>query len=320
MLSALLSHSNELSAAERRSLLGDLEFLSEAGAVKTSEMLDALPVFSKDPERQIVDEAIYAAGMIKPLVTDGLQPNYAKLISFLFGTRAQALGWNARPGDDPETKLLRTSIVPFVASEGQDLLLARQAQVLSDRWLKDRTGVDPDMLDGVLSVAATFGDRSFFDSLSSELTRTSDERERQSILRALGSFREPKLAEASLHLVLDPKIDICESQPLLYTVTFSGRYRETGRLPFAFVQKNFAELVRRLPQGGPGDSGASLVFVGRYFCDDQSRKEFVNFFEERVRQFNGGQQNFSQVVETIRTCEAHKAAQAADVNAYLLKR
>jgi hypothetical protein len=208
----------------------------------------------------------------------------------------------------------------LVASEGQDLLLARQAQALADRWLKDRTGVDPDMLDGVLSVAATFGDRSFFDSLLSELTKTSDERQRQSILRALGSFREPKLAEASLDLVLDPKIDIRESQSLLYTVASSGRYRETGRLPFAFVQKNFAELVRRLPQGGPGDSGASLVFVGRYFCDEQSRNEFVNFFGERVKQFNGGQQNFSQVVETIKTCEAHKAAQAADVNAYLLKR
>ena len=209
--------------------------------------------------------------------------------------------------------------MPFVASEGQDPLLARQAQALADRWLKDRTGVDPDMLDGVLSVAATFGDRSFFDSLSSELTRTSDERERQSILRALGSFREPKLAEASPNLVLDPKIDIRESQPLLYTVTFSGRYRETGRL--AFVQKNFDELVHRLPPGGPtGDSGASLVFVGRYFCDDQSRKEFVNFFEERVKQFNGGQQNFSRVVETIKTCEAHKAAQATDVSTYLSNR
>lgn len=211
--------------------------------------------------------------------------------------------------------------MPFVASEGQDPLLARQAQALADRWLKDRTGVDPDMLDGVLSVAATFGDRSFFDSLLSELTKTSDERERQSILRALGSFREPNLAEASLDLVLDPKIDVRESQPLLDIVAFSGRYRETGRLPFEFVQKNFDELVRRLPKGGPrGDSGASLVFVGQYFCDEQSRKEFVNFFEERVKQFNGGQQNFSRVVETIKTCEAHKAAQATDVSTYLSNR
>jgi alanyl aminopeptidase len=130
MLSALLSHSNELSAAERRSLLGDLEFLSEAGAAKTSEMLDALPVFSKDPERQIVDEAIYAAGMIKPLVTDGLQPNYARFIRSLFGARAQALGWNARPEDDPDTKLLRARIVPFVALEGHRTSLAS--------WLKAR--------------------------------------------------------------------------------------------------------------------------------------------------------------------------------------
>jgi hypothetical protein len=115
--------------------------------------------------------------------------------------------------------------------------------------------------------------------LLSELTKTSDERQRRSILRALGSFREPKLAEASPNLVLDPKIDIRESQPLLYTVAFSGRYRETGRLPFEFVQKNFDELVRRLPKGGPtGDSGAWLVFLCADFSATSSRGTNLSTF------------------------------------------
>jgi hypothetical protein len=104
-----------LSALLTKSLLGDLEYLSNAGEVKTSEMLDTLPAFSKDPEVQIVGEARYAAGMIAPLVTDDLKPNYARFIRSLFGDRAQALGWNPRSGDDPDTKLTRSVIVPFVA-------------------------------------------------------------------------------------------------------------------------------------------------------------------------------------------------------------
>jgi cytosol alanyl aminopeptidase len=321
MLMALLNHLNELSAVERKSLLGDLEYLSNTGAVKTSEMLETLPAFANDPEGQIAGEAVYAAGMVEPLVRDSLTPNYARFIRSLFGARAQALGWNARAGDDPETKLLRTAIVPFVAADGQDSVLARQAQALADRWLNDHTGVDRDMIDGVLSVAAASGDRAFFDRLLNELANTSDEGQRRSLLHALGCFRDPKLAEASLDLLLDSKIDIRESQPLLETVAFSERYRETGRLPFEFVRKNFNELKRRLPSGGPvGDPGASLVFVGRYFCDEQSRNRFVDFFGERVKQFNGGQQNYSQVLEMIKTCEAHRAAQAPEVSAYLSQR
>ena len=309
--SRLLQHANEfLSAAERRTLLNDLQLLAGAGDLKASKVLDAVPLFAHEKERQIVSQAHSIGADARRLLPADLMPNYARFVTRVFGERARQLGWSARAGEDTETRLLRASLVPAVAREGEDGTLRTEARHLADGWLADRKGVDADMVGGVLSIAAAFGDRSFFDKLLSELNKTHDLQQRQQIIRALGSFRDPEIAKASLDLLIHSDL---ETQEIAFLIFGPLGEPATERLPFDFVKAHYDELIKRAPSGGDFEYGAILPFVGQTICDSDAEKEFVGFFEGRAVKFTGGSRNYQQALEVIRLCRAQKAAQGTDI-------
>ena len=317
LLQSLLHSGNQfLSASEQLMLLSEVSYLAEAGDLKESKALDAALTFSKNPERQIVARAQGMVAGVRNLVPDDLLPNYARFIDKAFGMRAAELGWSAKPGDDQEVRLQRASIVPFVAREGENSALRVEARRLADGWLKDRQGVDSDMVTSVLGTAAYSGGRDLFDRLLQELAKTKDLHQRQYIIAALGGFRDPEIEKASLQLVLNPEMDARETLRLLFGPLGNPK---TKNMPFEFVQSNYDGLIQRLPSGGGSDAGADLVFTGEALCDESSRQKFVDFFQDRVKQFTGGPHNYAEVLEGIRLCEARKSALGADVAEFFAK-
>jgi cytosol alanyl aminopeptidase len=312
----LASGTSFLDPAERRTLLHDLSSLVASGDAKESDVLSAVPAFARSPERQIVGQAEGVAGSIQRLVPTNLRPNYARFIRSAFGARATELGWSAKAGEDADTGMLRASLVPFVANAGDDRELQQQAGRLAHQWLKDRQGIDPNMLGVVLSTAARSGDRALFDAMLAEVKKVQDRHQRQTLIAALGNFRDKQIAQSAMNLVLQPDMDARETLSVLLGPLSN---RETERLPFEFVRSHYDELVKRLPSGGGFDAGAILPFVGGGFCDESSRKEFVAFFEERAKKFIGGPRNYAQALEGIKLCEAQSAAQGADIAAFLEK-
>ena len=177
-------------------------------------------------------------------------------------------------------------------------------------WLESRKGVDPDMLRVVLSTAAFSGGQELFDRLLDELKKAQDRRARSAIIAALGSFRDPKIVQQAPGLLLDPQFDVREMAGLI----FSGLGDpQTQSLPFEFLKAHYDEVLKRVPREGDFDAAASLPFVGSPFCDEPSRRAFVEFFQDRVGNFLGGPRNYAQVLEGIRLCEAQRAAQSEDV-------
>jgi hypothetical protein len=139
---------------------------------------------------------------------------------------------------------------------------------------------------------------------------------RGSMIRALGSFRDPKLVAAALDLVIHSDIDTRETAGLLYSGLGD---KKTERLSFEFVKANYDEILKRAPSGGGSDFGAVLPYSASAFCDAASEKEYIEFFGERAKKFTGGPRVYDQVLEGIRLCEAEKAAQSADIARYFAK-
>ncbi|MGD0048869.1 MAG: M1 family metallopeptidase [Bryobacteraceae bacterium] len=311
LLDKLLGEGSDwLNAAERVTLLHDLKALADSGDAKESAALAAARTFANSPERQLAAQAREIVGGARDLVPPALRPNYAAFIRKTFGGRAADLGWSAKPDDDADTRLMRASLVPFVAREGDDAPLQAEARRLAIGWLDTRKGVGPDMLRAVLSTAAFSSGQELFDRLLAELKKTQDRRERRAIIGALGSSRDPKIVQQALGLLLDPQFDVRE----MFGLAFSGLGDlQTQSLPFEFLKAHYDEVLKRLPREGDFDAAASLPFVGGPFCDEPSRRAFVEFFQDRVANYLGGPRNYAQVLESIRLCEAQRAAQSEDV-------
>jgi alanyl aminopeptidase len=302
-----------LNATERLTLLHDLKTLADSGDAKESAALDAARAFARSSERQLGEEAREIVAAARDMVPAPLRPNYSAFVRRTFGADAAKLGWNATADDGADTRLLRASVVPFVAREGDDDALQREARRLTAGWLESRKGVDPDMLRAVLSTAAYSAGPDLFDRLLAELKKTEDRHDRGAIVGALGSFRDPKLVARALGLLLAPELDIRETVRLI----LSGLDEpQTQTLPFEFVKAHYDEILKRVPREGDMDAAARLVVVGGPFCDEPSRLAFVDFFEHRVANFLGGPRNYAQVLEGIRLCEARRAAQSEDISRF----
>ncbi len=302
-----------LSAEERRSLLNDLVRVSRGGHLAAGKVLSAIPYFAHAPERPVVEQAQKVAADSRRLLPIALAPNYRRFVDRAFGERARQLGWTARPEDDAETRLMRAQLVPFVARQGEDGALRTEARRLAEGWLAERTGVEADLLRGVLSTAAAFADKPFFDRLVAELRKTRDRQQREELVRALGSFRDPASVTAAFDLLVHSDLDFLEIWRVLF-----GPLQDpsTDSLPFAFVKANGDEILKRAPSGGDFEFGAILPFVGRNLCDRAAEEEFVAYFRDRAPKFTGGPRNYQQALEAIHLCIAQKAAQGAEVTSF----
>ena len=317
LLPELLNGSSRfLNASERRTVLHDLSALVDSGDAQASDALAAVIPFAQAPERQVAAQAQSVAGSVRRMVPIALLPNYHRFIQKAFGARAAELGWSAKAGEDTEAKLQRANLVPFVAVVGDDAGLQAEARRLAAGWLRDRKGIDPEMLNAVLATAAHSGDRALFDSMLSELKKTQDRRIRGALINALSSFSDPALAETALQLLLAPDLDPRETFAMLYGPLRSS---ETEQLPFAFVRANYDRLVSRLPSGGDFDSRTQLLATGSAICDSAEEREFTSFFADRAKQYVGGPRVFEQRIESIHACEARKAAESPDITVFLEK-
>jgi alanyl aminopeptidase len=305
----------QLTEAERAMFLSDMSALMEMGTVKASDALALVPVFARSERLQIVSTAVRIAGGIRNhLVPKELEANYVRFIQQSFGERARELGWQFKPEEDDDTRLLRARLAPFVADNGADAGLAAEARRLAERWIADRKALDPNIAQAILSTAAQHGDRVLFDRFLAAAKATQDRRERGYLLAALGQFREPSLARAGMDLLLGGAFDLREALSLLYGPM---RYSATRGLPFQFVKANFDELLKRSPTEGTFNAGAAFPFTGSSFCDERSRADVDAFFAKRVERLEGGPRNLAKTLESIKLCEALAASQQASVAEFL---
>ncbi len=313
----LADRGSRLSPAERVATLGDVEALTSLGKLKEAEALALVPQFADDPVRQVVSSAAgIANGIRNHLVGSELWPNYTRFIDKSFGERARKLGWTAKAGEDADTRLLRKTIVPMEAVWGGDGQLASEGRKLAERWIADRNSVDAEIIGPALTVAARTGDQKFFKQLEDALKTTRDRNQREHILGALGSFRDPAIARAALDLIVTPEVDMREAAALLFGPLSAP---ETQELPFEFVRKNFDAIVKKIPAEDIFSLGAFLPHVGNGFCDEKGREEVQAFFEPKLGRFNGMPRNLANTLENIRLCAAYRAAQQSSVAEFLGK-
>ena len=308
LLDALLgARGPRLSAAEQVSELGNALALVDTGGVAPGKALALVPRFAGDPNHSVVEQAMEIAGILeRPDVPGDLRSHAARFIRDVFGARAEKLGWSAHSGEDEETRLLRAKLVPFAAGDGGDETLIDGAKSLARQWLKDHGGVEPDMVRPALEVAAEFGDGDLWDTIHRQALAEKDPAIQERLLRALGSFRDRTLAEASLQLTLTHEFDARQTfVPLLLG---SLDYPETWDLPFAFVTGHLDALLSGLPREVGNDYASELPETGKVFCDTTRRREVDGFFRDRVKNYSGGERTLRQVLETIDLCIARRKA------------
>ena len=300
-----------LDLPETVGVLDDLQALVQAGRVPLGDALALTPSLAADGRRLVAEEVIeLVASLHAHLVPADARPSYRRYIGKLFGARARALGWLPKAGEDEDTRLLRPSLLALVTDEGEEPALAREARALALAWIADRKTLSPDVAATVLRSAARAGDRALFDAYHAEARRASDRHDRELLLHAMGSFRDPAVARAALALVGSNEFDVRETLSILYGLSQEAATRQLG---WDYLKGHFDQLTKRL-------SAEVLAAAPRYavsFCDEPHQRDMEQFFRDRSPKLPGGPRQLAQAVEESEICRAYVGAQRGGVIAFL---
>jgi cytosol alanyl aminopeptidase len=311
----LLEHGiTHVSNLERAALLRDAQLMLFSGKGNAADLFQLAQHFSSSADRVTVSQTVDLISSVREQIPDPLRPQYAHFVQSLYGERAHQLGWLAKPTDTEDAKLIRRTVVPFVAVSGDDRALQSEASRLATDWLAHHTGLDPDITPRVLAAAAQNGNKAYFDLLVSEIKKSKVLRERTWMISAVGSFRDPEIEKAALHLFFDNDIDPRELMRILYPSEPQSR-----EIVWSFVQQNFDRLNTRLPGARGIPFGAILPLTAQGFCDASHQEQVESFFKNRIASLSGGQRNLATTLEAIHLCAARTETLAPELTQFLRK-
>lgn len=298
------------STAEIVAFIGDTDASAHDGSLSLARALQSVQPFAKSANHNVVQAMAAMIERIQPLVPAALRQQQARWIRSTFGKRAHSLGLAPHAAESEGARQLRPVLLNLVADAGNDGKLGAQAIVLARRWLQQRGAIDGSMVRSVLQSAARHGDRELFDLLRAEAKQTQDRREKANLFIALGSFRDPALAEAALGLLLSEDYDIRDAMLIAWTMSEDAR---NANAAYEFMKRNFDVLAARSPR----NAAARYPTWGAKLCDDERRADMEAFFRDRMSGLDGGPRILAQTVETIKLCSAFKSAQQSGLSDFL---
>jgi cytosol alanyl aminopeptidase len=293
---SLMAHRDEFDAVELAAFALDIAALARRGDVPAEE---ALTLGAELLASHDSDVALTGLGLLSLVRRDTLSPELqsaqSRRLQKLLGKRARALGWKERPADSPDDRRLRPRVVPCLADAGRDAALGAEALRLAEAWLQGTGAVDPDVVHGVLSIAAAHGDTALFERLLLAAHSLPSRSERAQAILALGGFKEPALAERARAQLLDTKHDLRDWLVLLHAQL---EMAETRYDAYAFIDQSYEALKARMRD----DEVAQLFTFLSVFCEPKMRAAVDASFSPRAAKVDGGVFHLAQSLQAIDEC------------------
>ena len=316
-LTKLIENRTNLTLAEEAGLFGELDNLTHAGRLPASEGLKLAVQLKDEPKRQIAEAALQFAQVRLAFLPANLRQKYAEYVRENFGPRARRLGWVPRDGESEGDRLLRPSLVGFVARDGEDPELIASARDLANKWLETRQALPADTFRTIFYTAARNGDEALYEKILAAAKQEKDEFFLGALIGSLGAFRDKGLVERNLKLFLAGTFDMRLAIGLIFGAQATP---ELARLPLDFVEANYDAIVAAMPRAVGSDYAAYLPQTAGFACSAEEAQEVQEFFGPRMTKVTGGPRNLAQLMESIKLCEARKKVQQPDLIQYFESR
>lgn len=300
-----------LSVAERVGLVQDASARVTQGALSPAALLGQLPALLALNERPITAATIgVAAALHQHLVADDLRPAYERFLRQTYGPLALELGLSAKPDEPEELRLLRPDVLRVVGELGRDPEIAAAVRPMAEAWLSDRSGVDPDLVPLVLSLAGRDAGVAWFERVRDQILVETDRDRREALFTSLGGARDPAVVAATLEWVSSGAVDSREAIPVLLGFLQDPA---SASAQWAWAKANFDKVEGMVPAA----ARSYLVYLSMGFCDEAGKAEVQAFFEPRVGRWPGGRHALDQALEGIGVCAVSVEKQRPGVRAFL---
>lgn len=242
-LQALVAELQEaLSPHERLLLLDNQWALLKAGVVSIDQYLAVLDGYGSESDRAVIS---MAADQLSALsvhgVTEEVRPRFERFVAEYYAPQFELLGWEPRPGEAVDERLKRAAVIGALGGVARSNTVRAEARRRLERYLADRSSLDPNLASVVAGVAARDGDADLYERyVERKRSAKTDPEEEQRFLLALTAFELPELVQRTLDLALGAEVRAQDRTFLLAGLL--GR-RASRLMAWAFVRQEWERLV-----------------------------------------------------------------------------
>ena len=242
------------------------------------------------------------------LATPADRPQFEAWARGLLGPLVQDLGWQSSPGDSADLRTLRAKAIDALAYSGNDQATQEKAVAMVEQVLNDPGKYDADLTPTFIHIASSHGSPELYDKFLQAAKSTQSVEQYYQYLNALASFRDPKLVERSLQMVLTPEIRNQDATDFLGSILSDP---VTGQQAWEFVKLRWNELGQKLASARRDDIVGSIVG----FCNASEREDVRQFFSDHA--IPGAERTLKQVLERINNCINTRSEQTSSLESFL---
>jgi len=308
-LAALRSHLDQLSAAERVTLLADDWMLVRA---RRRDLGDDLALVEALPKNLSRGEILYVSDRVFDIndnvVADADREAWRRWVSATVRRWLPEGGWTAKAGESDEQREIRAEVLAMLGNAAEDPEVIAGAREIASRFLDDPKSYDATLAEVAIRIATEHGDAALFDRIYDlwKHAATPDQKSRLGI--ALLRFRDPALVQRGLDFATGSEVRSQDSPRFIREMLQNRSSRaitwQWMRTQWDQVSKPFPYWLLESAMGGLGSG-----------CDAGLQHEIDEFFATRPTP--GAERRVRISKERIETCVAFRDAQRPALTRYL---
>jgi puromycin-sensitive aminopeptidase len=198
-----------LTPEERLSLVGNQWVLVKAGVSNVGAFLALLAGLRAEGDRAVLDAIVERLSWLEThVLDDSARPGFVRLVESAFAPQLATLGWNPRPGESADDRMKRATVLAALGRLACLPAVRTEARRRLERYLEDRTSLDPNLVPVVARLAARDGDAALYDRYLARkrATAADDPEEEERFLFALAGFEDAQLVDRTLALTFSDDV------------------------------------------------------------------------------------------------------------------
>ena len=204
MFRRLTAELNALTTLDRLRLLSDTFALVQAGRADVGRYLELVEKLGNETDRNIWDQVIDSLRFVGDLFDDeGDRAAFDRYVVKMLERPFARVGWDARPGESPDIRALRRSLIDALGRAGYEPVVRKaQARFAASA----RTPIDPAIRPAVLNVAGRYADEATYRALLEKMRTATEVEDKSQALSALRQMRDPALVQRLMELMLTDEL------------------------------------------------------------------------------------------------------------------
>jgi puromycin-sensitive aminopeptidase len=238
---------DRLAAIERFNLLSDAWATTVAGMMPLSQYLQLTAHFKKEQDRNVWTVLLDSFSFLNRMITHADRAALETLVRDRVTPAVTDLGWEPRSGESDRVRQLRGDLLGALGKQGNDPATQQQAVERYQRYRKDPSAVDSNIVPALVTILASTGDETRYEEFSERYRTAATPQDERRYLFSLAGFQKPALLTRTLARTINGEIRT-QDAPFIVAATMTNVY---GReLAWDFVKTNWDQMDRLFPKQG----------------------------------------------------------------------